>query len=358
MINYNNVYLDYVPPIDLNVANNAATNITKGHKEAIAAKSALDTFIGQLNLNESEDPYKQELKDKVRRVLDDSLIYGSDFASADALTALSGEFASDQELISKLKLNEQYQNWKNGILNNKDIDQDTKDYLISRPDNQYDWDKFANYELDENGNQVFKELTPFKAGEEAIRHYNIGDLAVAGMKLVKPNSYQNGEYSVLENDFIESTSTANEGINKNRLLAAAEAYIRSNPEYMASIDQEMRVQSFVADKYNQVGDFINRPDLYNTDHTTKSMDKYIRDKVLPLAEAAAYSKTSYQSQGKVSKGATVGSGEQEYKDPEPTSGVQAFGSKQEQKIPGQGVLRDAETVSEYAKNTVISMIGR
>lgn len=298
MINYNNVYLDYVPPIDLNVANNAATNITKGHKEAIAAKSALDTFIGQLNLNESEDPYKQELKDKVRRVLDDSLIYGSDFAAGDALTALSGQFNSDNELLGKLRLNEQYQTWKDKLLANKEIDQDTKDYLLKHPDNQYDWDKFANYETDANGNPVFKDLTPFKAGEEPTKHYSIGEIATAAIKLVRPNSSGFTNYQFVEGigedglgAFVDTESGAIESVTKERLHDAMIALIHSDPEYMASVDQEMRVQKYTADRDGFVNDYLNRPDLYNPDGTTKTMDKYIEDKMMPIARAAAYIKS-------------------------------------------------------------------
>lgn len=298
MINYNNVYLDYVPPIDLNVANNAATNITKGHKEAIAAKSALDTFIGQLKLNESEDPYKQELKNRIQDTIDSSLIYGSDFAAGDALTALSGQFNSDNELLGKLRLNEQYQTWKDKLLANKEIDQDTKDYLLKHPDNQYDWDKFANYEIDANGNPVFKDLTPFKAGEEPTKHYSIGEIATAAVKLVRPNSSQwakaefvegAGEYGL--GAYVDTDSGQVESVTPQRLHDAMIALIHSDPEYMASVDQEMRVQGYTAERDGFVNDYLNRPDLYNPDGTTKTMDKYIEDKMTPLAISASYKKT-------------------------------------------------------------------
>lgn len=94
---------DYKPSIDLETLGKTFDTLEQGHKEAVKAASELETVVANLDMNEAEDGFKQQLINEIKDTIDNNTIYGNSYGALDDLILKSGNIASDGRIIGKLR---------------------------------------------------------------------------------------------------------------------------------------------------------------------------------------------------------------------------------------------------------------
>lgn len=94
---------NYTPSVDLEVLGKTYDTLEQGHKEAIKAASELETVVANLDMNEAEDGFKQQLINEIKDTVDNNTIYGNSYGALDDLILKSGNIASDGRIIGKLR---------------------------------------------------------------------------------------------------------------------------------------------------------------------------------------------------------------------------------------------------------------
>lgn len=94
---------EYVPSIDLDTLGKTYDTLEQGHKEAVKAASDLEVAISNLDMNEAEDGFKQQLVNEIKQTVEDNTIYGNSYGALDDLIMKSGNIATDGRVIGRLR---------------------------------------------------------------------------------------------------------------------------------------------------------------------------------------------------------------------------------------------------------------
>ena len=134
----------------------ALEEIDKQNLAAQNAASQLSSVIGALDFHESEQPYKADLVNQYDNMVNSALEkYGTLRFAMNDIMAKSRELSTSPDVLGRIKTNEQYKEWKQGIEKRQDISQDVKDYIIGT--NPYHFELQTAEVKDENGNPVLDE---------------------------------------------------------------------------------------------------------------------------------------------------------------------------------------------------------
>ena len=119
---------EFVPEFNLELYGNMLNKRETLHNEAIKASSELKQAIAQLNLNESEEGFRNQLLSDVENTINNNSTLGDYASSYDDMIKLSGDVISNPALISKLKAQQDYQTFIQNIDARTDLPQHYKDY--------------------------------------------------------------------------------------------------------------------------------------------------------------------------------------------------------------------------------------
>ena len=141
------------PMLDLGVVQNTLATITAGNKEALQKQSELRSAIANLDLNEAEDGYKQQLYDDITKTIDDNAIEGNAYYALDDIIKKQGDIASNEGLIGRVKAQQAYKTFQAQLddrVAKGDISADTAEW--AKELNPYEY--HDNYKKDEQGNDI------------------------------------------------------------------------------------------------------------------------------------------------------------------------------------------------------------
>ncbi len=94
---------DYVPSVDLNTLGKTFDTLEQGHKEAVKAASDLEVVVANLEMNEAEDDFKQQLVNEIKTTIDENTIYGNSYGALDDLIMKRGNITTDGRVIGRLR---------------------------------------------------------------------------------------------------------------------------------------------------------------------------------------------------------------------------------------------------------------
>lgn len=94
---------EYVPSIDLTTLGNTYNTLERGHQEAVKAVSDLETAVANLDMNEAEDGFKQQLVNEIKNTVDANTVYGNSYGALDDIVLKAGNIASDGRVIGRLR---------------------------------------------------------------------------------------------------------------------------------------------------------------------------------------------------------------------------------------------------------------
>lgn len=94
---------EFVPSVDLNTLGTTFNTLEQGHKEAVKSASDLKVAVSQLDMNEAEDGFKQQLVNEIQDTIDYNTVYGNSYSALDDLILKTGNIASDGRVIGRLR---------------------------------------------------------------------------------------------------------------------------------------------------------------------------------------------------------------------------------------------------------------
>lgn len=96
---------NYTPRVDLTTLGKSIDTLEQGHKEAIKTASALETAVANLDMNEAEDGFKQQLVNEIQNTIKENTLFGNSYGALDDLIMKQGNIASDGRVIGRLRSN-------------------------------------------------------------------------------------------------------------------------------------------------------------------------------------------------------------------------------------------------------------
>lgn len=295
MARYQIVQREYIPEHNLEVLNNTLNKRSELHNQAVKATSELKTAIANLNLNESEEPFRQQLVVDIENTLNANKSLGDYAGAYDDMIKISGDIASNPALISKLKAQQDYQNFITQIDARQDLPQHYKDYYKEQNkyyegeyDEQGNWVKSTKWEptktaaVNVDKNKIFdealKRITPdkgtFQINTWIDKNGNIVDKYQPDAKLVRYNT---------------ATYTYEE-VKAEEIRKAIDDVIAANPLYADSLRQDYEIA-----KYDLIKG--NKDALFNVDNGTGgpiTFDQFVNRMFDDSVKSKAYKYTEWK----------------------------------------------------------------
>ena len=270
----------------------ALEEIDKQNLAAQNAASQLSSVIGALDFHESQQPYKADLVNQYDSMVNNALEkYGTLRFAMNDIMAKSRELSTSPDVLGRIKTNEQYKEWKQGIEKRQDISQDVKDYIIET--NPYKFELQTAEVKDENGNPVLDEkgekvtkVTGYKdfEGAEPVTQYTNMDIHKHILSILNPDTssgstitmYYTDEYgnTVKTDDFAKAQyyidrSGKMEELTKDKITKAIYQTL-NDPRVDASLRQDYDVTKY---KYKDGEVFLLNGNEYTINNDGQIIDK-------------------------------------------------------------------------------------
>ena len=237
---------EFVPEFNLELYGNMLNKRETLHNEAVKASSELKQAIAQLNLNESEEGFRNQLLSDVENTINNNSTLGDYAASYDDMIKLSGDVVSNPALISKLKAQQDYQTFIQNIDARTDLPQHYKDYYKSQ-------NKYYEGEYDEAGNWI--KGTKWEPTKTAAVNIDKNKILEQALKFVSPNKSNSEIITYIdENGNFVTAPTPNSKLvrfntqttevvelSEAEIKEAVKSVIRSNPLFGDSLRQDYNI---------------------------------------------------------------------------------------------------------------------
>ena len=293
MKTYINTQQVQVPSYNLEVASNAFNKLNEGHIQAIQAQSELQNAVAQLDLNEAEDDFRQQLVNEIDSTVKENTRYNNAYFALPDIIVKAGNINSNPELIGRLRAQQAYKANIAAIDTRTDVNDAAKEMAKARSPYYYR-DKQTG-ELINNG--------VWKPGYNPVKSYDVNQILQLVGQYVSPDKGEysapisflnvNGSISDTWNPkgglgvFNQTTGTW-ERLSEEKIKSAWNAAITANPGIIASLRQDYQVANWNLDTkgediYNIIGKDGSR--ITFNDFVNRIIDPYVKAK-------SYYNKTS------------------------------------------------------------------
>ena len=290
--------------IDMGIFQNSLKTIDANYKEAIKTKNAIKTSIASLDMDSSEDEFKQKYADDIINKIDSSVEYGNFGSVLPMITQMAADVASDPRLLGRVQnnmLHKQNDAELDKLAANGKITEDTADFY--KEINPYHYED----KTDDNGNVTgFRRWTP---NEIPVDDVDFVKFMEEAKKIVEADSesgtgkakwYDNGEIVDQWSPTAQLVKESKYGrtyISKEKLMKAVEAVMEGTPGAAHAIDQKFRVTQWVADKAEKQGDTKSERYMGDKDYSGRKITNvkdFIAKSFNPFYIAAQMHRNEYE----------------------------------------------------------------
>lgn len=301
-----NYQLQQIPirQIDTNLVGNTLATITAGNKEALQKQSELRTAIANMDLNEAEDGFRQQLFDDITTTIENNSVAGNAYYALDDIIKKAGDIGSNPGLLGRLKAQQEYKKFSETLdarVLKGDINQDTADW--AKAQNPYHYqdkiDKVTGKVI--GGTEWKPDITP-------VKDIDFNDVFDAIAKELKPESNSwSGDSSFLYKDgtsgnnfkpgetvgVLSSSSGQYIRLTQKAITDAIQNAFQNNPELAAQAKQSWDVLKWKAKEgkitpNDNVSEYNSTGGIFNNDGSTKSYEQYLTDMVDGYARTHQY----------------------------------------------------------------------
>lgn len=292
MKTFQNIETPFVAPVDLQTLNNAYSNLQQRHDDTIKATSELKAAVANLDLNEAEDGFRNQLVADIQRTIDENTRHGNLASAYDNIVKLQGDIASNPALISKLRAQQDYKQFIEELDARTDLPEHYKEY----------YKRINPYKEGVYGDTgVWLKGTKWEPTKRAALNVDKTVIMDAALKYVTPNK---GSYSVttwmdangnLIKNYVEGAKMVRyntqtyqyETLTEQEIRDALTSVIRANPQYMDSLKQDYDIA---------VDDFEDGNEaMFNVNNGTGkpiSFETFVDNVFSPMVKAKAYNYTT------------------------------------------------------------------
>lgn len=293
MKTYINIQQAHVPSYNLEVASNAFNKLNEGHIQAIQAQSELQNAIAQLDLNESEDDFRQQLVNEIDSTIRENTRYNNAYFALPDIIAKAGNINSNPELIGRLRAQQAYKANIAAIDARTDVNDAAKE--MAKAMSPYYYRDKQTGELINNG--------VWKPGYTPVKSYDTNEILQLVGQYISPDK---GGYSApisflnIDGSISNTWNPAGglgvlnqqtgqwERLSEEKIKSAWNAAINANPEIIASLQQDYEVANWNLDTKGE--------DIYNIvgkDGSRITFNDFVNRIIDPYAKAKSYyNKTS------------------------------------------------------------------
>ena len=295
---------NYVPNADLNTLGKTFDTLEQGHKEAVKTASELETAIANLDMNEAEDGFKQQLANEIKTTIDENTIYGNSYGALDDLIIKSGDIASDGRVIGRLR-NQAAKKEYDAKVDNMAIPDGMKQ--MYKEQNPY---TYEDGEIDERTGrylpgEIWKpKTTPVKtvadteiqkyalqiAAKDAGGGESVSFLDANGRPTSDPSQSEDG-------NIYKKVGSKWERLSADKIAQAYKVAIDSIPGAKDSIDQDYRYEQWQYDKEvkkakQSGGNTVPVIEGFTDKNgNIYSKDQWLENKIYGFSKVAAYNHT-------------------------------------------------------------------
>lgn len=93
----------YVPSVNLETLGQTFNTLEQGHKEAVKAASDLAIAVSKMEMDSSEDGFKQQLVNDIQDMVAENTLYGNSYGALDELVLKAGDMATDGRIQGRVR---------------------------------------------------------------------------------------------------------------------------------------------------------------------------------------------------------------------------------------------------------------
>lgn len=253
MKTYQNVRPQYVAPIDLQTLNTAYANLESMHQQAVQTSSELKNAIAQLQLNESEEPFRQQLVKSVEDTISQNMYHDNLAGAYDDIVKLSGDIVSNPALIGRLKAQQEYLKYKAQI-ESSDIPEQYKENFKKL--NPYYYQDF----YDESGK--ITGGSKWEPNRLPVKKVDYNALMTKALQYITPSQNSTEVARFMKEDgtfttklepgvkavWYDAVTTQTTEITQDEINKALDAAIKADPGALASLRQDFEMAKMDHDK--------------------------------------------------------------------------------------------------------------
>lgn len=282
---------------NLQAFSDSINKIDARHKEALTQRNQIMAAIGQLDLNEAEDEFKINYIRDIQNQIDAASEFGGYSTALTTATQLAGNVLSDTKILGRVRAQQEYKAAKDRVMNDKDLNQVTKDRWLEQNPYTYQ-DKY-----DSNGNVIGG--TGFKPNWTPVNRVDLTEVYARLKQLVAPKTGNINKAMFLGADgkptndptkgvwgVIEEVNGKWQEVSYDRLKNAFDQLWKEMPNAMQSILQDRDDRKWQYDKADEEGkkSFIGS-DIMDDAGRLLSPEDYLNKRVSPVLHEMAYRDT-------------------------------------------------------------------
>lgn len=294
MINYKHKKLQFEESIDPKIFANTLGVLQKGHYDALQTNSNLHRTIAELDLNESEEGFRQKLLSDIDKTITENTIDDNAYYSLGALIKKQGDIFSNKGLIDRLKSQQAYKSYMSQIDNDKSLTEDQKSYY--REHNPY----YYTEKLDNKGKTISSEI--FQPKEKFTENINLAPLIQRGIQMAAVESGGSNQVYFLDENG-NATPNYNESatgevfmningksqrLSPEKIRAGIEAMINNTPGARESIEQDYKVSKWKHEKNSKSNGEPYVSDITDKNGVILSKNQWFERKIAPAIYAAKF----------------------------------------------------------------------
>lgn len=288
MKSFVNIQQPHIPSYNLEVVSNAYNKLNEGHIQAIQAQSELQSAIAQLDLNETEEDFRQSLVNEINQTVQDNTRYNNAYFALPNIIAKAGNINSNPELIGRLRAQQAYKANIAAIDAKTDVNDAAKE--MAKAMSPYYYKDKQTGELINNG--------VWKPGYSPVKSYDTNQILQLVGQYVSPDkggysapiSFLNVDGSISDTwnpagglGVLNQQTGQWERLSEEKIKFAWNAAIAANPGIIASLQQDYKVANWNLDTKGE--------DIYNIigkDGSRITFNDFVNRIIDPYAKAKSY----------------------------------------------------------------------
>lgn len=314
----------------LDILSRSLDKMDERHQKALEQRSAIQSALANIRLNEAEDEWKQNYIDNINRQIDNAAQFGNYSTALSTATKLAGDAISSPELRGRIRYNENREKWLSNLevrAARGEIDSDT--LARAKAENPY------AYQDTYNDNGAIIGGTDWNASFEPVKDLNLSQVMAEIKSLVTPDakatSGRGGTSQVYLDSTGKQTTNKNEargvfstvsgggsshsetGVTAQQWADAYDAWMTMHPEAARQFEQKrqnniwlykqdlMRSQDMNLSEEERANAKANADvqysQLVDSNGAMLTPENYARSIANPMFKVMQYSKTSDSSEG-------------------------------------------------------------
>lgn len=303
----------YVSRVNLETLGKSFDTLEQGHKEAVKTASDLKTAIYNLQMDNSENGFKDQLISEIQKTIDDNTVYGNSYAALDDIIAKSGDIATDGRVSGRLKSYAAKKEFDNR-LDKMNITEDMK--TMYKELNPYE---YTDGEFNETTNK-YEEGKIWEAKDTPVNTVPISTiqqlaLQIASKKEGSGNTVYfmdaNGNYTTdakksVDGQIYKTVDTRYTILSREKIAEAYKLAIDSIPGAEESLKQDYKLDNWKHNKLVTEDNPAPIDDATDENGYVLSYDKWLNNKINKFSKEAEINnvdtKTTYHNVSSISSG--------------------------------------------------------